>query len=124
MSSSKVLTYLDAFAPVIIWAAIIFFLSAQEMLPGFTLSVPDFLLKKTGHISVYAFLYLLTLRGFQKVGRPVHYSWHISIAICFLYAILDELHQSTVPGRTATVRDVGFDLLGVSLAFLYKFRYI
>jgi VanZ family protein len=124
MNSSKVITYLNAFAPVIIWAAVIFFLSAQEMLPGFTLSIPDFLLKKTGHIIVYALLYFLTLRGFKKVGRSIHHSWHISIVICLLYAVLDEFHQSTVPGRTATVRDVGFDLLGVGLAFLYKFKYI
>lgn len=124
MSNSKVLTCFSAFTPVMVWAAIIFYLSAQEMLPGFTLSIPDFLLKKTGHILVYAILYLLTLRGFERVGRPIDNSWHISIIICLLYAILDEFHQSTVPGRTATVRDVGFDLLGVSLAFLYKFRYI
>jgi VanZ family protein len=38
--------------------------------------------------------------------------------------VLDELHQSTVTGRTATLIDVGFDFAGASLVALRKFNYI
>lgn len=124
MNRSSALNHIKAFVPALAWAGVIFFLSSQEMLPGLTLSAPDFILKKTGHVLVYAVLYLLVLDGFNKIGKPPHQSWHIAAIICLLYAISDEIHQSTVPGRTATARDVGFDMLGISLAFLFKFNYI
>jgi VanZ family protein len=35
-----------------------------------------------------------------------------SFAACFLYAVLDELHQSFVETRTPSKLDVGIDLMG------------
>ena len=36
-----------------------------------------------------------------------------TLAICALYACLDELHQNFVPGRGAQITDVGLDCIGV-----------
>lgn len=44
--------------------------------------------------------------------------------IAILYACSDEWHQTFIPGRGGTIRDVGFDSLGVLIAFLSLHRYI
>lgn len=124
MNKKSIVKVVKAFSPAFLWAALIFTLSSQEMLPGLTLSVPDFILKKMGHIFVYAVLYILMMRGFEEIGYSISKSWKTAMVICLLYAITDELHQSTVPGRTGTAKDVGFDFLGISLAFLKRFKYI
>lgn len=119
-------TYLSAFAPPIVWAGLIYVLSAQEVLPGLSISVLDFLLKKVSHIVVYAVLYLLIYRGLQltihkRNQATIHW---LPIVICILYATIDELHQSIVPGRYATLRDIGYDMLGASITLMRKFEYV
>ena len=42
----------------------------------------------------------------------------LAVFISVLYAASDELHQSFVPGRTASTGDVLVDALGVGLAWL------
>jgi len=73
---------------------------------------------------VYAVLYWLIVKGFKKSGYKFERIWLQALVICVIYAVTDELHQSAVPGRTATLRDIGYDLLGASLVFLSKFGYI
>jgi VanZ family protein len=124
MLNSKTLISIKAFTPAILWALVIFIFSEQEMLPSLTLSALDFVFKKTAHIFVYAVLYFLLLKGFQKIGYSLQKIWLKVLIICFLYAVSDELHQGTVAGRTATARDVGYDMLGASLIFLRQFGYI
>jgi VanZ family protein len=112
-----------AFLPPLGWAGMIFYLSSQEVLPGFTLSIPDFILKKTAHVIVYAVLYLLALRGFVQIGWSAQKNWLTVILICLCYAMADEFHQAMVPGRSGALRDVWFDFVGISLAFVRKFGY-
>jgi VanZ family protein len=121
---SSTLKYSKAFLPAIVWALIIYFLSSQQVLPALSLSVIDFVLKKTAHIFVYAILYILIIKGFTKLNYPFEKIWFNALLICLLYAIFDEIHQSTVIGRTATVTDVGFDFLGASVVALHKFGYL
>lgn len=124
MLKKQIVKYIQAFAPAVSWAALIFLLSHQQVLPGFTLSTADFILKKAGHIFVYAVLYLFVIEGFKKIGFKFGQIWLKALIICFLYAISDELHQTTVAGRTGALRDVGFDMVGVGLVVLRKFDYI
>ena len=42
----------------------------------------------------------------------------LSAVITVLYALSDEYHQSYIPGRTALLSDVGYDMLGVMIAYL------
>jgi VanZ family protein len=101
---------------VVIWLLIIWQLSAQSVLPGPQLFLGDFLLKKSGHMVMYALLYLWLWRAVYsslKKPRPKKKClWLGCFALLFMFAFLDEVHQSFVPGRTATVRDIGFDLIG------------
>lgn len=47
----------------------------------------------------------------------------ITILICFLYAVSDEIHQYFVPGRACRIFDVTIDTLGSSFFILVYFLY-
>ena len=115
-----------AYLPPLLWATVIFIFSAQASLPGFEESAYDFFLKKSAHVFVYLVLYTLVFHAVQSTVREEYKKTILllPIAICLLYAVSDELHQSLVPGRYATLRDIGYDMLGVMLAFLKKYDYI
>lgn len=129
MSKSKaniIKTYFFAYLIPTLWAGFIFLLSAQEVLPGFSVSVYDFIFKKSAHMFVYAVLYLLLFRAYQKTNnkRITHKSYLLPVIISLLYSLSDELHQSTVPGRYPTLRDMGYDMLGVATVLLYQLKLI
>lgn len=72
---------------------------------------------------VYAVLYYLLFRAYRQTHpkqsiSPQHYYWPLFFA--FLYAISDELHQSMVAGRYATLRDIGYDSLGMLSVLLHQ----
>ena len=64
----------------------------------------------------YAILFFLLWRAlrqnyeFKKNKLNIYL---LTFLFCLLYAASDEFHQSFVIGRTATIRDVGFDFLGM-----------
>ncbi len=101
--------------PVILWCGVIFFLSSQPHLPGPEDKTWDFLFKKLGHISAYGILFGLTFKATKSAKN--------SLVFCILYAMSDEYHQSFVPGRTPMLRDVGIDIIGMSLAAFGAKRY-
>ncbi|MBI5967772.1 MAG: VanZ family protein [Deltaproteobacteria bacterium] len=74
------------------------------------------------HIPLYAILtvlLVLTLCPGQKTNSPPRYILAGLIAIAV--AILDELYQSFLPSRDASITDVLLDVTGVSLVF-FLFR--
>lgn len=95
--------------PVFLWAIAIFALSSIEQITVSQFFVWDFIAKKAAHIAEYAILFVLVFRATQN-------NWFISFVLTMFYATSDEFHQSFVPGRTATVLDLGFDLTGVNIA--------
>ncbi len=110
----------NAYLPPVLWGVLIFILSSQQTLPGFDESLWDFVFKKLAHITVYAVLYLLLFRAVQlTINTQKNFRYlTIPLAICLVYAVTDEFHQSLVPGRYPTFRDVGYDMLGASVALL------
>ncbi|MBP7774443.1 VanZ family protein [Candidatus Woesebacteria bacterium] len=118
--------WLNAYAPPLIWAAVIFFLSSQSALPSFSENIADFFFKKTAHVVTYLVLYILLFRGY-KITHPHiknEYRWIFPLTLTFMYAVIDEIHQTFTPGRYGTLRDIGFDMVGVSLWFLRQYKYI
>ncbi|NCN45447.1 MAG: hypothetical protein COU63_01845 [Candidatus Pacebacteria bacterium CG10_big_fil_rev_8_21_14_0_10_36_11] len=114
-----------SFLPAVAWASLIYYLSNQQILPGFTVDIWDFLLKKSAHIFVFACLYFLLLMPYKKYDLAQGKAqWLIPLIIAILYAMFDEYHQSITPGRHPSLRDVGFDTLGCSLVLLKKLGYI
>ena len=77
------------------------------------------LLRKLGHVVEYAILAGLWFRTFRGERRlaPWPSAW-AALAVSVVWAGLDELHQSTVPSRTASAGDVMIDAIGALLAVL------
>jgi VanZ family protein len=101
--------------PVLAWMGFIFFWSARPAITASAVDWQDFTVKKTAHIVEYFLLGILVFRAFKGATRMASFQALVTIVWCGVYAISDELHQSFIPGRTATIRDVLIDLAGSSL---------
>jgi len=101
-------------------------------------AAPSFLpwwVRKVAHVAEYAVLGLVVARALQISGRSgrvagslgpfrpvgmrrlpaaVFLGWPVCVGV----AILDELHQSTLPSRTGSPRDVAVDAAGAALGVL------
>jgi VanZ family protein len=91
-------------APVVLWAGLIFGLSSVPDL-GTGLGTWDLVLRKIAHFGEYGVLGLLLARA---LGREL-----LAAAAGIAYAATDELHQHFVAGRHAAFRDVAVDAAGV-----------
>jgi hypothetical protein len=100
---------LKLWLPVIIWAILIFSFSSIKTPKVSEFFIGDFIAKKLAHLSEYAVFFALVIRA--TGGK-----WAWSYLLTILYSISDEIHQSLVPGRTATVIDLGFDISGANIA--------
>ena len=99
---------------------IIFFLSNQ---PGDSLELPDIPdLDKVLHSIAYGVLALSALFAVpeQKYQAKPYQISLLVVLFCLLYGISDEFHQSFVPGRFSSVRDLVADTIGaVVVAFIW-----
>jgi VanZ family protein len=95
---------LAAWIPVVLWAGLIFGLSAVPSL-GTGLGTWDLVLRKIAHFCEYAVLGGLLVRATRR--GP------LAFVLGVLYAASDELHQHFVRGRHASPRDVAIDAAGV-----------
>ena len=110
MSSSRLLS---TWAPVVLWAGLIFGLSSVPSL-GTDLGTWDLVLRKLAHFAEYAVLGLLLVRA---LGREP-----FAAAAGVAYAASDELHQHFVRGRHAAFRDIAIDAAGVLAGLLLARR--
>lgn len=107
---------------VLTWMAIIFAFSCQANSGEVTrqyFGSFNILLRKTGHVSEFAVLFLLLRRA---LGHTISGALALTITAIFLtilYATSDEYHQSFVPGRTSSLFDVAVDSAGIALALLF-----
>jgi VanZ family protein len=97
------------------------------------LDVLDAVLRKVGHFLVYGTLGLLLFRAWRysvpaitrlKAIRFPQPAWTarwslLAIAGAVLVAALDEFHQSFVPSRTSSIRDVALDAMGAAFFQLF-----
>ena len=98
----------NVWLPVVAWAAAIFALSSLPALDS-GLGLSDLLLRKAAHMTEYAILGALLVRGLRELP---------AFAAGVAYAVIDELHQMTVAGRTGSLLDVAIDSVGVLLGIL------
>ena len=97
---------LRLWAPVVLWAAVIFALSSVPDL-GTGLGTWDLVLRKLAHATEFAVLGALLVRALA-VERA-------ALALGIAYAASDELHQHFVPGRLGSPFDVLIDAVGVAI---------
>jgi VanZ family protein len=101
--------------PVLGWMALIFFFSAQSQLPKPDRPWVDLILEKSAHFFEFVVLGALLVRA---LGVPKHGRARVfvaTIAIAWVYALSDEIHQIFVPNRDADWLDVLFDWGGAAL---------
>ena len=82
-----------------------------------------YIFRKVGHFTEFAVLALLLWRAIRqpKKNDPRPWRWDeagLSLALVFLYAASDELHQVFVVLRTALVSDVVIDTTGGAIGLL------
>ncbi len=105
---------LRPWAPVVVWAAVIFALSSVPDL-GTGLGNWDLMLRKLAHAAEFALLGALLLRALGDARS--------ALAAGVAYAISDEVHQHFVPGRLGSPLDVAIDSVGVLLGVVLWQRY-
>jgi VanZ family protein len=92
------------------------------VLPGLDphhLAVIHGVMRKLAHFTEYAILGALWFRGLARSGmaRPSVAAW-LALVISVACAVVDEIHQSFVPSRTGSARDVLLDSLGALAAIV------
>jgi VanZ family protein len=104
---------LTAWAPAVLWAALILALSSVPDL-GTGLGFWDTALRKLAHLAEYAILGWLVYRAAGSVP--------VAILISSAYAATDELYQAFVPGRHGSPLDWAIDTAGVVLGVVAAAR--
>jgi VanZ family protein len=87
---------------------------ATPLEPGY-----DFTFKKLTHVTEYGILTALLLSAVRlHIGHKSH-ALLTAALIAVLYACSDEWHQTFVPGREGTLRDVAIHAIGALGASLW-----
>lgn len=110
--------FLKLWFPVVVWTVFIFYLSGiPDLKTGLEF---DFVLRKIFHVVEYLILVSLLYRAFAGSSNNINTSrlFIYPAALSFLYAISDELHQSFVPGRNCSIRDVLIDSAGILIFYI------
>ena len=86
----------------------------------------NIVIRKFAHASVYLVLGIFIFKFLELLNKKNIYI--ISALCCLVYAVLDEIHQMFVVGRTSSIIDVFIDMIGcmigLSIIYLLKVRSI
>jgi VanZ family protein len=108
---------------VILWMGVIFTLSAMSSLASPHAPFHDFILRrlarKFAHITEYAVLTALLFHALQMHQACKAYVLSLAVLLAILFACSDEWHQTFVPGRGGSLRDIGIDVLGITGASIW-----
>jgi VanZ family protein len=125
--------WLTAYAPLIIWTAIVLGLGSgmgsmnetsriirplleflfPSALPE-TLTIYHGYIRKLAHFVEYAVLAALAFRALA----PFRHKYAMAFSVAAVVAIVDELNQSLNPSRTSSIWDVALDLAGAASTIL------
>jgi len=118
--SMRLKNFLFCWLPLIIYCVIIYVqsdLPSPQRLPKFQFS------DKVFHFVIYAGLGVLFYRAYQtlRIKDNLRMLMLLSAVSASLYGISDEIHQSFVPYRDASILDVLANILGAFCgAYLYQ----
>ena len=116
---------------VIIWMTVIFIMSSfnsgdssnqSDFIVNIIVSIFNInnidiisiIIRKTAHYTEYLILGILVSNMLKYYNKKSY----ISIIICILYAISDEVHQLYVPGRSCQILDMFIDTIGSSTGII------
>jgi VanZ family protein len=130
------------YGPLLLWMVLISFASTSEFsalntsqfvrplilwlfptLSDAHVTAIHFITRKAGHFTEYAVMGLLAARAFTASAKKfLQQHWfQVGLVLLIAYALLDEFHQSFVPGRTASIYDSAIDVAG-GLTALFVFK--
>lgn len=107
-----------------VYCIIVFIGSSVSRLPRELNKFPDYVL----HLVEYFIMGILANLAFRS--RPLSYGVVMSAVVaalfCLAYGVSDEFHQYFVTGRSASLPDIGSDLVGAVMAqlLLVAYRYL
>jgi len=104
--------------PLIVWCALIFWLSSINRIPTIKFFLPP---DKVAHTSFYFVLCWFSRRAFRFQNASDwlrKYSLLIAFLFATLYGVSDEIHQRFVPGRTFDYFDMLADATGAGIFVL------
>lgn len=121
---------------VLIWMIIIFIMSSfnaedsanqsnfivniiANILNINNISLLSLIIRKLAHFTEYLILGTLVINMFTKNNAKKTYL--LSILLCIIYAISDEIHQIFIPGRACQIKDILIDSVG-SITGIYLFK--
>ncbi|MEN1967797.1 VanZ family protein [Lentibacillus sp. N15] len=132
-------------AAVVVWMAIIFYLShepasdsnelstgvldavvsvVEKVAPHSEFNMVEFhhIIRKCAHFLAYLLLGMLVFHALRRSGMYGYRITLIALLTSVLYASTDEVHQLFVPGRSGEIRDVLIDsagaCVGIGMALL------
>ena len=76
------------------------------------------IIRKGAHLSIYTLVGILIMSFISTYKIHLKYKFLISILVGWIYASSDEIHQSFIPDRTASIIDVGIDTSGVLIGIM------
>lgn len=120
---------------VLIWMLVIFLFSSQngsssnnnnrfviDLLKSIGINldvimggIDDFIIRKLAHMTEYFILFSLLYNAVSE-KFSLYKALTLSLVLTFIYASSDEFHQSFIPGRGPSFRDVMIDTGGGSIA--------
>ena len=103
---------LIAWGPAAIWVAVLFFLSEIDGTSGLSWG---FGWDKVLHFLLYLILGATLAWGWDRTRRRVPHWAVVSVGV--VYGLVDEWHQSFVPGRSPSLGDALADLAGTVAGF-------
>jgi VanZ family protein len=104
---------LSRWAPVVLWAGVIFVLSAIPSLST-GLGTWDLVLRKGAHLAEFAILGALLVRALRSAP--------LALLAGSAYAATDEVHQLFVSGRQGSPLDWLIDTIGVAVGVVLAVR--
>lgn len=113
-------TKITAWLAVLVWMGVIFAFSHQAHSGAITeryLGAFNVAVRKAGHVSEYAVLFVLLRRALLCTVDGAYYEFLVPLLLSILYAISDEYHQSFVAGRSSSPADVVVDSGGALLGY-------
>jgi len=90
----------------------VFFTQAMQM-DARTAETLVLIIRKGVHVSCYGTLAALV---FPVIPRERRHRWLGAALAALAFAAFDEMRQSLTPGRTGSLIDIGWDMLGIALA--------
>ncbi len=134
--------------PIVLWMAVVFTMSMDFASEAHTSRIIEpllrwldphisfaalerahFFIRKLAHVTEYAILALLILRGLRilRARPPGVWSWSLAawtLCASTAYASTDEFHQLFVPSRGPSVHDVMLDSFGAAFGLLLAFGWM